>query len=71
MVRDCHAPRLPLQNYFSGHFEWGGGERAGGGGKQWLAEQILDRQRQTMDIPAHAKTAHDGLPRKRLKEDLC
>ena len=49
----------------------GGGGAGGGGGKQWLAEQILDRQRQRVDIPAHVKTAHNGLPRKRLKEDLC
>ena len=32
----------------------------------WLAEEILDRQTQRVDIPAHARTAHKGLLQKRL-----
>ena len=33
----------------------------------WLAEEILDRQTQRVDIPAHARTAHKGLLQKRLE----
>ena len=32
---------------------------------------MLDGQRQRVDIPAHAGTAHYGLLEKRLEEDLC
>ena len=28
----------------------------------WLAEEMLDRQCQRVDIPIHARTAHNGLP---------
>ena len=35
------------------------------------AEEMLDRQYQRVDIPVRAKTAHNGLLRKRLEEDLC
>ena len=37
----------------------------------WLAEEMLDAQHQRVDIPAHARTVHKGLLRKRLEEDLC
>ena len=35
---------------------------------------MLDRQRQRVDVPVHARTAHDGLLgllQKSLEEDLC
>ena len=32
---------------------------------------MLDRRRQRVDVPAHARTVHDGLLQKRLEEDLC
>ena len=32
---------------------------------------VLDGQHQRVDIPARAKTAHDGLLQKRLEEDLA
>ena len=37
----------------------------------WSAEEMLDGQRQRVDIPAHARAAHKGLLQKRLEEDLC
>ena len=37
----------------------------------WLAEEMLDGQHQTVDISAHARTAHEGLLQKRLEKDLC
>ena len=37
----------------------------------WSAEEMLVRQCQREDIPAHARTAYNGLPQKRLEEDLC
>ena len=37
----------------------------------WSAEEMVDGQHQTVDIPAHARTAHKGLLQKRLEEDLC
>ena len=45
--------------------------RLGGWTTSRSAEEILDRQRQRVDIPAHARTAHNGLSQKRLEEDLC
>ena len=33
--------------------------------------EMLDGQHQRENIPAHARTAHKGLPQKRLEEDLC
>ena len=42
---------------FSGHHE--------GWAVPWLAEGMLDGQHQSVDIPAHARTAHKGLLRKR------
>ena len=39
----------------------------------WSAQEMLEGQHQTVDIPSHARIAHDGLLQKRLevKEDLC
>ena len=37
----------------------------------WLAEEMLVEQHQRGDIPAHARTAHNGLLQERLVEDLC
>ena len=62
-VRACHTPRQPLQNHPSGHL--------GGWATSWLAKEMLDGQHQRVDIPALARNAHKGLPRKRLEEDLC
>ena len=36
-----------------------------------LAEEMLDEQRQRMDVSALARTAYKGLLQKRLEEDLC
>ena len=58
MVQTCCTPRQPLQNHPSGHLG------------HWLAEEMLDGQRQRVDIPAYAKTAHKGLLQKR-QEDFC
>ena len=64
MVRACHTPRQPLQNHPSEEYlgEWA---------TPWTAEEMLDGQHQRVDIPAPARTAHDGLLQKRLEEDLC
>ena len=43
----------------------------GGWATPWSAEEMLDEQRQRVDIPAHARTAHKGLQQKRLEKDLC
>ena len=37
----------------------------------WSAEEMLDGQQQRVDIPAHARTAYNGLLKKRVDEDLC
>ena len=37
----------------------------------WLAEEMLEGQRQRVDIPAHARSAHDGFLQKRLEGALC
>ena len=63
MVRACHTPRQPLQNHPSGYL--------GGWATPWSAEEMLDGQHQRVDIPAYARTAHNGLLQKRLEEDLC
>ena len=63
MVWACHAPRQPLQNHFSGHHgKWA---------TPWSAEEMLDKQRQRVDIPTYARTAHNGLPQKRLEKNFC
>ena len=46
MVRECHTPRQPLQG------EWA---------TPLSTEEMLDRRHQRVDIPAHARTAHNGL----------
>ena len=33
--------------------------------------KMLDGQGQRVDIPAHARTAHNGLLQRRMVEDLC
>ena len=55
--------RQPVPNHPSGHL----GCRA----TPWSAEKMLDGQHQRLDIPAHARTAHNSLLQKRLEEDLC
>ena len=40
-------------------------------GNAVIAVEMLDEQRQRVDIPAHARTAHKGLLQKRLEEGLC
>ena len=37
----------------------------------WSAEEMLDGHHQRVDIPAHARTTHNGLLQKRLEENLC
>ena len=37
----------------------------------WSAEEMLDGQRQRVNIPADARHAHMGLMQIRLEEDLC
>ena len=33
---------------------------------RWLAEEVLDGQRQRVDIPAHASNAHNAVLERRL-----
>ena len=68
MVRTCHTPRQPLQNHPSGHL--------GRWATPWSAEEMLDGQRQRVDIPAQCTTANTGLLQKnkqtkKLEEDIC
>ena len=63
MVWACLAPRQPLQNHPSGHL--------GGWATPWSAKEMLDGQRKRVAIPAHARTAHNGLMQKKMEEDLC
>ena len=42
----------------------------GGWVTPWSAEEMLDGQHQRVDIPAHARTACNCVPQKRLEEDL-
>lgn len=37
----------------------------------WFAEEMLDGERERLDVPIRTRTADDGLPRKRLESDLC
>ena len=62
MVWASHAPRQPLENHPAEHL----GELA----TPWLAEEMLDGQRQRMEIPAHARIAHNGLRKNCLEKDL-
>ena len=45
------------------------GPLEGGRRRDWQKE-LLDGQRQRMNVPAHARTTHDSLLQKRLDEDL-
>ena len=63
MFRTCYMPWQPLQTYSSGHL--------GGWVTLWSAEEMLDVQHQSVDIPANARTAHKGLLQKSPEEDLC
>ena len=40
------------------------------GAMLWSAREVLDGQRQNVDIPAHVRTAHNGLLQRRLEKDL-
>ena len=62
-LRTCRTPRQPLQHHPSGHLR--------GWATLWLVEEMLDGQHQRVDVPAHARTAHNGLLQTRLEEDLC
>ena len=53
----CHTPRQPLRDHPSGHL--------GGWATPWSTEEMLDGQRQRVDILAHARTAHKGLLQKK------
>ena len=44
--------------------------RGQGWARKRSAEEMLTGQRQRVGVPAHARTARDGLPRKRLEDDL-
>ena len=44
---------------------------SGGWATPWLSQEMLDGQRQRVDIPSNARTAHKGFLQKRLEEDLC
>ena len=48
-----HMPQQPFQDHPSEH--------PGSWAKPWSADEMLDGQRQRMDVLAHATTAHDGL----------
>ena len=52
-----------LQNHPLGHL--------GGWATLWSAEKMLDGQHQRADIPAHARTAHNGLLQETLDKNLC
>ena len=52
-----HKSRQPFQNHPSGQL--------GAWAMPWSAEEMLDGQRQEVDIPDHAGTAQDGLPRRK------
>ena len=63
MVWASHALPQPLPNHPSGHL--------GAWATQRSAQDLLDGQRQRLDVPAHAGTTHDSLSKKRLEEYLC
>ena len=63
MVQACHTPQQPLQNHLSG--------RLGGWATPWLAEEMLDRQHQRVDILTLARTALNGRLQKKLQKNLC
>ena len=37
----------------------------------WLAEEVPEGQHPRVDVPIGDRAAHDGLPQKRLEENLC
>ena len=43
----------------------------GGGRAVWSASEMLDGHDQSVDVPAHARSAHDSLSQKRLEDVLC
>ena len=53
----------PLQNHPSGHL--------GGWVAPWLVEEMLGGQHQKVDIPVHARTAHNGLLQQTMEENVC
>ena len=65
LVWSHHTPQQLLQNHPSGHLGLG----------RWVmprsAEEMLDGQHRIVDIPARARTAHNGPLQKRVNEDLC
>ena len=63
MVWACHTSRQPLQKHPSGHL--------GGWATLWSAEEMLEGQHQRVDMPAHARTAHNGLLQKTLEDNIC
>ena len=62
MGNNDDVPRQSLKNHPSGHL--------GGQATLWSVEKMLDGQRQRVDIPAPARIAYNGLPQKRIEEDL-
>ena len=59
IVRACQAPWQPLQNHSSWHL--------GRWATLWSAEQMLDGQRQRVDIRVHARTTHNGHSQKKTE----
>ena len=57
----CHMPWQPLQNHPLGHL--------GGWATPWSIEEMLDGHHRRVGIPAHARTAHNGLLHKSLEEN--
>ena len=62
MAWACHTPQQPLQNHPSG--------RLGRCATPRSAEEMLGGQHQRVDIPAHARTAQNGLLQKGLEENI-
>ena len=62
-VWTCLTLWQPLQNHSLGHF--------GGWAMPWSAEEMLDGQHKRVDIPSHARTAHNSCLQWRLEDDLC
>ena len=58
----CHTLRQPDNHHPAGHLE--------GWATPWSAEEMLNGQHQGVDIPAHARTDHQGLLQKRLDEEF-
>ena len=58
-----HTTTNDLQHHPSGY--------VGGCATPRSAEEMLDGQHRIVDIPARARTAHNGPLQKRVNEDLC